>query len=74
MGQVIFNLTNLIMPHEFVQNKFIQEFITLSLLDCKTYHHNCTISVYEFFTAKHNITNFKNLRYMLKANAKLQLL
>ena len=32
MGQVIFNSTNLIMPHQFVQNKFIQDFVTVSLL------------------------------------------
>ena len=32
MGQVIFNSTNLIMPHQFVQNKFVQEFVAVSLL------------------------------------------
>ena len=33
MGQEIFNSTNLIMPHQFVQNKFVQEFVTVSLLN-----------------------------------------
>ena len=32
MGQVIFNSTNLIIPHQFVQNKFVQEFVTILLL------------------------------------------
>ena len=32
VGQVIFNSTNLIMPHQFVQNKFVQEFVAVSLL------------------------------------------
>ena len=32
MGQVIFNSTNLIMPHQFVQNMFVQEFVVVSLL------------------------------------------
>ena len=32
MGQVIFNSTNLIMPRQFVQNKFVQEFVAISLL------------------------------------------
>ena len=32
VGQVIFNSTNLIMPHQFVQNKFVQEFVAISLL------------------------------------------
>ena len=32
MGQVIFHSTNELMPHQFVQNKFIQEFVTVSLL------------------------------------------
>lgn len=32
VGQVIFNSINLIMPHQFVQNKFIQEFVTILLL------------------------------------------
>ena len=32
VGQVIFNSTNLIMPHKFVQNKFVQKFVTVSLL------------------------------------------
>ena len=32
MGQVIFNSTNLIMPYQFVQNKFVQEFVAVSLL------------------------------------------
>lgn len=31
-GQLIFNSTNFIMLYEFVQNKFIKKFITLSLL------------------------------------------
>ena len=34
MGQVIFNSTNLIMPHQFIQNKFVQEFVAVSLLFC----------------------------------------
>ena len=29
---MIFNSTNLIMPHQFVQNKFVQEFVVVSLL------------------------------------------
>ena len=32
MGQVIFNSTNLIMPRQFVQNKFVQKFVAVSLL------------------------------------------
>ena len=32
MGQEIFNLTNFIMSHQFIQNKLIQEFVTISLL------------------------------------------
>ena len=32
MRQEIFNLTNFIMSHQFVQNKLIQEFVTISLL------------------------------------------
>ena len=35
MGQVIFNSTNLIMSHQFVQNKFVQEFVVVSLLYLK---------------------------------------
>ena len=32
MGQVIFHSTNELMPHQFVQNKFVQEFVAVSLL------------------------------------------
>ena len=32
VGQEIFNSTNFIMPHQFVQNKFVQEFVAISLL------------------------------------------
>ena len=32
VGQVIFNSTNLIMPRQFVQNKFVQKFVAVSLL------------------------------------------
>ena len=35
MGQVIFNSTNLIMPYQFVQNKFVQKFVIVSLLNLK---------------------------------------
>ena len=38
MGQLIFNSTNLIMPHQFVQNKFVQDFVVVSLLIYKTSH------------------------------------
>ena len=30
----IFNSNNFIMPHQFVQNKFVQEFVVISLLIC----------------------------------------
>ena len=33
---MIFNSINLIMPHQFIQNKFIQEFMIISLLINKT--------------------------------------
>ena len=29
VGQMIFNSTNIIMPHQFVQNKFVQEFVAI---------------------------------------------
>ena len=32
MGQEIFNSTNELTPHQFVQNKFVQEFVAISLL------------------------------------------
>ena len=32
MGQEIFNSTNKLTPHHFVQNKFIQKFVAISLL------------------------------------------
>ena len=32
MSQEIFNSTNKLMSHQFVQNKFVQEFMTISLL------------------------------------------
>ena len=47
VAQVIFNSTNLIMPHEFVENKFVQEFVTLSLLNIKTWV--LFLNVNEFF-------------------------
>ena len=34
VGQVIFNSTNFIMAHQFVENKFVQEFVAVSLLLC----------------------------------------
>ena len=35
MGQEIFNSTNELTPHQFVQNKFVQEFVTISLINFK---------------------------------------
>ena len=32
MDQKIFNSTNELIPYQFVQNKFIQEFVTISLI------------------------------------------
>ena len=32
VGQVIFNSTNELMPYQFVQNKFVQKFVAVSLL------------------------------------------
>ena len=46
MGQVIFNLTNFIIPHQFVQNKFVQEFVVVSLLLKKWLNHNLTLELF----------------------------
>ena len=37
-AQVIFNSTNLIMPHKFIKNKFVQEFMAISLLNFGCQH------------------------------------
>ena len=39
MGQEIFNLTNELMLHQFVQNKFVQKFIIISLILNLALHH-----------------------------------
>ena len=62
MSQEIFNSTNKLMLHQFVQNKFVQEFVILSLLFPKykfTRHLNISlIGNYEIST------NFEILDYI----------